>query len=58
MTEPKVETGRPAAEGKRPWGTPRIILSEFASRSQHAKTSHSPVDHIPPGGSTLDGPTS
>ena len=54
MTESDLNT-REAAAGKRPWGTPRIILSEIAKRTESVgATSPSPVD-FHNGGTTLDG---
>ena len=44
MTESDRDT-RETAAGKRPWATPRIIVSELARRTEVVgATSHSPVD--------------
>jgi hypothetical protein len=54
MTESDLNT-REAAAGKRPWGTPRIIVSEIAKRTEVVgATSPSPVD-FHNGGTTQNG---
>ncbi len=55
MTESDLNTREAAAAGKRPWGTPRIIVSELARRTEVVgATSPSPVDMHGPG-TTQDG---
>jgi hypothetical protein len=58
MTESDLNTDRlqVAAEGKRPWGTPRVIESEVASRTRivHASSTPFPDSH-PPGPTITNG---
>jgi hypothetical protein len=58
MTEPDVNTDplRAAAEGKRPWKTPRIIESQIASRTGVANPTSTPfVDLHRSSGTVMDG---
>jgi hypothetical protein len=57
MTESDLNTDRlpNAVEGKRPWGTPRIIVSELASQTQSAAPTSTPFPDSHGGATTSFG---